>query len=215
MKWTVQAQGRVGAIARVVQILHLICALAKQHGFPAAVGDGPGCEDLVYPVTAAYLQHHDGGRPGRLGQGGQEVEPGLTSLIQIGADPEHLARLHPGQGIAQGGIHDAGPRGLPQGLAGGVEEGRAIESPPRDELDQMCQLLCLFIGGSLRLGGRERPVARVADDLAQILLPVAQPLGDAPALEIGDGLEACHLLVPGQADILGDGHGGQGQNETI
>ncbi|MNE17139.1 hypothetical protein D3C80_1101110 [compost metagenome] len=166
-------------------------------------------------MTAAYLQHHDRGWPRRPGQGGQEVEPGLTSLIQIGADPEHLARLHPGQGIAQGGIHDAGPRGLPQGLAGGVEEGRAIESPPRDELDQMCQLLCLFIGGSLRLGGRECPVAGVADDLAQILLPVAQPLGDAPALEIGDGLEACHLLVPGQADVLGDGHGGQGQNETV
>ncbi|MNQ78564.1 hypothetical protein D3C85_934790 [compost metagenome] len=213
MERKLQAQGRVGAIAQVTQILHLVCVLAKQRGFATAVGDGPGVEDLVYPVAAAYLQHYDGRRPRRRGQGRQEVEPGLALFIQIRPDPEHLACCRPGQGIAQRGIHDARPRSLPQGLAGPVEEGRAIESPHRDELDQP---LGLFIGRPAPLPGeREGTITRVVEDLTKILFPVAQPLGDAPALEIGDGFKSGDLLVPGQPDVLGDGHYSQGQNEAV
>ncbi|MNC12861.1 hypothetical protein D3C75_605870 [compost metagenome] len=105
-------------------------------------------------MAAAYLQHYDGRRPYRRGQRRHEVEPGLAQLIQIGSDPEHLARGHPGQGIAQCGVHDARPRGLPQGLASRIEEGRAIESLHRDELHQLHQSMCLFIGRLGPLPGR-------------------------------------------------------------
>ena len=105
-------------------------------------------------MAAAYLQHYDGRRPYRRGQRRHEVDPGLAQLIQIGSDPEYLARGHPGQGIAQCGVHDARPRGLPQGLASRIEEGRTIETFCRDELHQPRQPLCLFIRRRGSLPGR-------------------------------------------------------------
>ena len=96
-------------------------------------------------------------------------------------------------------------------MAGRIKQGRPLESTQREDVLQLCQPLCLCRQPIRRQG----TITRALDDLADILIAVVEPFGDAPAFEIGDGFETGHFRVPGQFDVAGDGHGGQGQDEPV